>query len=265
VIDVTRRAGMYMTPASAMARIPRAPRFRIIDVRKLFLAIAILAAVATPSFAATITYNFAANVVAPVDEVPDNTLVDVQFLHGAVLHGAITIDTSLPDLDASPDIGLYSATSMPSVLSVTIGPFTRGVVTDPPETYSTSGFSIRIAENGNGFFGNEEFLILNEGPFSANGFQIDQFEIRLDSDSLSFLSGTGFPTTVDLGLLNDHSTFEFFGHDLSFPDEAFEFFGSFTEFAVASSLPEPGSLVLVSSGLLALATIRCRRQVKRRP
>jgi hypothetical protein len=169
----------------------------------------------------------------------------------------MTINTSLPDLNASPDIGQYVATSVPSVLSLTIGPFNAF----PQETYSTSSFSVRIAENGSGFFGTDELLILNDGPFLASGNQVDTFEIRLDSDSPLFLSGTGFPTAVDLGLLNTHSIFEFAGHDATHLDEGFAFSGSITEFEVATAaVPEPGSTVLMGSGLLGLAALRRRRR-----
>jgi hypothetical protein len=86
----------------------------------------------------------------------------------------------------------------------------------------------------------------------ANGNEVHTFEIRLDSDSLAFLTGTGFPSAVDLGLLNSHSTFELFGHDAMRPLDGFEFFGTITEFRVptdADVVPEPGSLVLLVSGL----------------
>src|SRR5262249_17806903 len=160
----------------------------------------------------------------------------------------LTVDTSLSDINASPDVGQYVATAGPSVLSLTIGP-------NPPypqETYATSGFDVRIAENGHGFFGNEELSIFNDGAFVATGNEVDTFESGLDSDSLSFLNGTGFPTAVNLGLLNGHSTFELFGHDAHRPLDGFEFFGRITEFEVATDVvPEPATLVLLASGLLA--------------
>jgi hypothetical protein len=67
---------------------------------------------------------------------------------GDVLHGTITLDTSLPDSNASPDIGQHNATSGPSAMTVTIGP--NGPF--PQETYSTSSLSVRIAENGGAGF-----------------------------------------------------------------------------------------------------------------
>jgi hypothetical protein len=246
---------MCTTTAFAMLGVPRAPRSKKIDVRKLFFVVAILAAATMPSYGTTITYNFAARIGVAVAPTPDFTLESVQA--GDVLHGTITINTSLPDLNAAPDIGQYVATSVPSVLSLTIGPFN----TFPQEAYPTSSFSVRIAENGSGFFGTDELLIMNDGPFSASGNQVDTFEIRLDSDSSSFLSGTGFPTTVDLGLLNTHSTFEFMGHDPTHPSDGFAFSGSITEFEVApTGVPEPDSWVLMGGGLLALAALRRRRR-----
>jgi hypothetical protein len=225
-------------------------------IRKLVIGIATLMVAATPSYATTITYNFAARIDLATVFINDLTLDSVQ--SGDVLHGTITLDASLPDLDASADIGSYVAMSVPSVLSLTVGPF--GMF--PQETFPTSSFLVRIAENGHGFDGNEELLILSNGSFLANGDQVDQFEVRLDSDSLSFLSGTGFPVAVNLGLLNSNSVFEFIGHDPTRPsDSGFEFFGSFTEFEVASdAVPEPGSIVLIGSGLITLAGSRRRRQ-----
>ncbi len=216
-------------------------------LRTLFVVAAMVGLAATPSFASTITYNFAVRIGLAVVQGPDFTLMSVQT--GDVLHGTLTVDTSLPDINATPDVGQYVATAAPSRLSLTVGPY--GMFQQ--ETYATSGFDARIAENGQGFFGNEEFSIINDGPFLANGNSVDTFEIRLDSDNPAFLNGTGFPTAVNLGLLNNHSIFEFFGHDAHTLD-GFEFFGSITQFDVATDVvPEPGSLVLLGSGLLALA------------
>lgn len=219
---------------------------------------ALVAAAATPSYASTMTYDFAVRIGATTVFNEDFTLMSVQ--SGDVIHGSITLDTSVPDSNASPDIGQYHATSGPSVLSVTFGPNNPW----PQETFSTSNFDVRIAENGRGFFGAEEFFIINDGPFVANGDQVDTFEIRLDSDSLAFLTGTGFPSAVDLGLLNSHSIFEFIGHDAQGFD-GFELLGAITDFHVATDaevVPEPGSLVLLVGGLVALAG-RQRLRAKR--
>jgi PEP-CTERM motif len=251
---------MRTTPIFAMVGVPRARRSEMIDVRKFFFVVAMLAAATTPSYAATITYNFAARIDVAVAPTPDFTLESVQA--GDILHGTMTVNTSLPDLNSSPDIGQYVATSAPSVLSLTIGPFGSF----PQETYSTSSFSVRIAENGSGFFGTDELLVINDGSFLANGNQVDTFEIRLDSDSPSFLSGTGFPTALDLGLLNTHAIFEFAGQDPTHLGDGFAFSGSITEFEVApTAVPEPGSWVLMGGGLLALAALRHRRRHQATP
>ena len=163
---------MYTARIFAMVAAPRASRSKIIGVRKLLLVVAMLAA--TPSYAATITYNFAARIGAAVANLQDFTLQSAQV--GDTLQGTLTIDTSLPDVNASPDIGQDGATLAPSALSLTIGPFGPF----PQETYSTSSFGVRIAENGSGFFGTDEVFIVNNGSFVANGNQVDTFEIRLD-------------------------------------------------------------------------------------
>jgi hypothetical protein len=179
------------------------------------MAAALIAGATAPGYASTMTYDF------------------------AVRLGATTV-------------GQYNATSGPSALRVTFGPNNPW----PQETFSTSSFDVRIAENGRGFFGAEEVFIINDGSFVANGDQVDTFEIRLDSDSLAFLTGTGFPSAVDLGLLNSHSTFEFIGHDALRPLDGFAMFGTITDFHVATDaevVPEPGSLILLVSGLVAFA------------
>src|SRR5690348_14972536 len=123
-------------------------------VRTLFVVAAMLGLAATPSFASTITYNFSVRIgLAVTEELQDFTLDSVQT--GDVLHGTLTVDTSLPDINASPDVGQYVATSAPSRLSLTVGPY--GMFQQ--ETFTTSGFDVRIAENGQGFFGNEEFSV----------------------------------------------------------------------------------------------------------
>ena len=243
-----------MSIAPALATVSK-----IIGVRRLFIAAAMLAA-STPSDAATITYNFKAQISVATANVQDFTLQSVQPFD--VLPGTLTIDTSLPDLNASSDIGQFEATSAPSVLSLTIGPY--GAF--PQETYSTSTFGVRIAENGSGLFGSEELLILNGGSFVANGNEVDTFELRLDSDNPSFLNGTGLPTALDFGLLNAASTFELIGHDATRPLDGFLLMGSITEFEVApAAVPEPGSWVLMGGGLLTLAALRHRRRQQRRP
>jgi hypothetical protein len=242
---------MYMTRIFATVCAPRAPRSEIIGVRTLLIVVAMLAA-ATPSFASTVTYDFATRIGASSVLVQDLTLQRVR--PGDFLRGTITIDRSIPDQNGSADVGAYFATSAPSVMSLTIGPY--GAF--PQETFSTSVFIVRIAENGSGFFGTDEISILNSGPFLAHKSQVDNFEIRLDSDSPSFLSGTGFPTAVDLGLLNAKSTFEFSGFNVG---DGFQLFGSITEFKVATaSVPEPGAWVLMGSGLLTLAALQHRRR-----
>jgi PEP-CTERM motif len=229
-------------------------RAECIPVRTILIAVAVLIAPTTSSYATSITYNFAVRIDSKLGADPDLTLQSVQ--PGDVLHGTLTIDTSLPDLDGSPNVGQYLAIS-PSALSLTMGPY--GAF--PQETFSTADFQVRIAENGSGFFGNEELFIENTTPFVANATPISLFEIRLDSDSLSFLNGTGFPASVNLGLLNGNSRFEFTADAVTtFPGEAL--LGTITQFEVATdAVPEPASVVLFGSGLLALATRRRRRDV----
>jgi len=59
--------------------------------------------VTTTSYATTITYNFAARIDVAMAPTPDFTLESVQT--GDVLHGTMTIDTSLPDLNPRPTSG----------------------------------------------------------------------------------------------------------------------------------------------------------------
>jgi hypothetical protein len=94
---------MRTTPAFAMLGVPRAPRSEIIDVRKLFFFIALLAAATTPSYATTITYNFAARIDVAVAPTPDFTLESVQT--GDVLHGTMTINTRCPHSTPRPTLG----------------------------------------------------------------------------------------------------------------------------------------------------------------
>src|SRR5262245_27368348 len=98
-------------------------------IRTLCIVAAVLAGAATPGFASTITYNFAVRVGVAVAELEDFTLQSVQ--PGDVLHGTLTIDTSLPDTNASPNVGQYIATGTPSAMSLTIGPYNPW----PQETY----------------------------------------------------------------------------------------------------------------------------------
>jgi len=224
-------------------------RMSTTSVRSFFFAFALFS-VATTSHASTITYNFSAR----IDLATAFTDLTLESVHtGDVLHGTMTVDTSLPDTNASADVGQYTATSAPAVLTLTIGPYGQF----PQEIYSTSSFLTRIAENGSGLFSNEELLVLLDTPFQAFGNLVDTFEVRLDSDSLSFLNGTGFPAAVDLGLLNGHSIFEFGGHNATQTFEGFEFFGSITEFRVATdTVPEPASGVFVAGGLVTLLVRR---------
>ena len=60
---------MCTTPAFALVGVARAPRSKIIDVRKLFFVVAMLA---TPSHAATITYDFATRIDVAVANVSDS-------------------------------------------------------------------------------------------------------------------------------------------------------------------------------------------------
>jgi hypothetical protein len=71
-----------------------------IDLRKLLVAAAFLAAATSPTFATTLTYDFSARIGLAVVQVPDLTLQSVQ--PGDILRGTLTVDTSLPDNNASP-------------------------------------------------------------------------------------------------------------------------------------------------------------------
>src|SRR5690349_21536036 len=100
----------------------------------LVMLAALVAGVTTPGHASTITYNFSVRIGLAVANIQDFTLGSVQ--PGDVLHGTITLDTSLPDTNNSPDVGQYNATMGPSTMSLTVGPYNPF----PQETYSTSSF-----------------------------------------------------------------------------------------------------------------------------
>jgi hypothetical protein len=226
-------------------------------IRVLLLICVVLASTATSSFATVITYDYSAEITLVEKIATTELLGAVQF--GDVFHGTITVDTSIPNTSVSPDDGNYAATSLPSILSVTIGPYVvNPVITVPPTTFPTSDFGVVVRENGTGFFGAEELTFLNLSPFLSNGLNVEDFEVRLDSNDLSFLNGTGLPMAIDFGLVTG-SKFDFIGTE---PEHggAFNFEGSIISFGVASSgVPEPGTIILLGSGLAAL--VACRRWI----
>jgi hypothetical protein len=194
-------------------------------MKRLLIPAALACLAASGLRAAPITYDW----IGTVKEVAPNSFgISV----GEPIAITLTLDGAAADFNPAPDRGRYASGPVepPIVLSVNIGGITDvGVVQ-----------SVDVLDNIGGV---DMFEVQTATQLVDRGFRF-----TFQTADTSVLTGDGIPLSIDPANFTT-ATFE-----------VFRVHGFGTIDALATSvIPEPGSLMLLASGLLGLAIMRNRR------
>ena len=186
-----------------------------------------------PAKAALITVE----IEAVVDSVSDDgNYLEGKIKVGDIITGFYLYDSTTPDSNPSPYIGMYEHYTLPYGIKLSIGGFV--FQSDPDDV----DFLVSVG-NAGGPYSMDNYLIASRNNLSlSNGAPVDRISWQLDDPTGTALSSDALPTAPPV--LDDWQTDVLvFGADRRYGIGAH----------VTSAIPEPSTIILLSLAALVLS------------